>query len=174
MKPKTITRIGVAIYILSALAFLEELVGEITGFYLLNSGWIVHEMVELATLVGFIIGGLLLWYSHRVLHARNAEVERLLRAAKGEFTAMLQALFAQWSLTEAEQDIALLTVRGMTVAEIAEARNTSQGTVKSQNNAIYRKAGVKNRTQLVGAVVEELLVGPDDQHDHPPGHEDAA
>ena len=76
---------------------------------------------------------------------------------------MLHALFAHWSLTEAEEDIALLTDKGLTVAEIAEARNTSPGTVKSQNNAIYRKAGVKNRTQLVGAVVEELLEGPDDQ-----------
>ena len=47
MKPKTITKIGIAIYVLSALAFTEELIGEITGFYLLNFGWIVHEMVEL-------------------------------------------------------------------------------------------------------------------------------
>ncbi len=76
---------------------------------------------------------------------------------------MLQAMFAQWSLTEAKQDIALLTVNGMTVAEIAEARNTSRGTVKSQSNAIYRKAGVKDRTQVVGAVVADLLEGPDDQ-----------
>ena len=164
MKPKTITKIGIAIYVLSALAFTEELIGEITGFYLLNFGWIVHEMVELATLIGFIIGGVLLWHSHRAIHARTAEVEKLLRAAKGEFTAMLQALFAQWSLTEAEQDIALLTIKGMTVAEIAEARQTSQGTVKSQNNAIYKKAGVRNRTQLVGALVEELLERPEETH----------
>ncbi|WP_289043677.1 LuxR C-terminal-related transcriptional regulator [uncultured Aliiroseovarius sp.] len=161
MKPATLTKIGVVIYVVSAFAFLHSLLGEITGYRLFHYGWVVHEITELATLLGFIIGGLLMWRSHRLLHIRNAEVERLLRAAKGEFTALLQAQFAQWALTEAEQDVALLTVKGMSVAEIAEARSTSQGTVKSQNNAIYRKAGVKSRTQLVGVLVEELLVGPE-------------
>ena len=47
------------------------------------------------------------------------------------------------------------------IAEIAALRETSEGTVKSQNSAIYRKAGVKTRTQLVGALIEELLISED-------------
>ena len=46
----------------------------------------------------------------------------------------------------------------LSVAEIADLRNTSQGTVKSQNSSIYRKAEVKTRTQLLGVLIDELLV----------------
>ncbi|AXI48987.1 hypothetical protein C1J03_19195 [Sulfitobacter sp. SK012] len=71
---------------------------------------------------------------------------------------MLGLQFDRWGLSEAERDVALLTVKGMTVDEIAELRGTSSGTIKSQNNAIYRKANVKSRTQLLGSLIEELLI----------------
>ena len=71
---------------------------------------------------------------------------------------MLNLQFDRWELSNAERDVAMLTVKGLSVAEIAELRKTSQGTIKSQNNAIYRKADVKSRTQLVGALIDELLI----------------
>jgi hypothetical protein len=40
----------------------------------------------------------------------------------------------------------------MSTAEIAALRSTSEGTVKAQTNAIYRKAGVTGRSQLAVAV----------------------
>ncbi|MCA0044062.1 helix-turn-helix transcriptional regulator [Celeribacter litoreus] len=161
MNTDTLTRIGIVSYAVSALAFCHELMREILGVGLYRSSWVVHEFTELATLFGFVIGGVLIWASHRKMRSRNAEVENLLRAAQGEFSAMVQAQFERWGLSQAEQDIALLTAKGLTVAEIAEVRATSLGTVKSQNNAIYKKAGVSNRTQLVVALIDELLVNPD-------------
>lgn len=149
---------GVAIYAASAVAFSVELFGEITGIYLFRLSWLAHELIKLATLFGFVVGAVLLWSGYRVLSLRNQEVERHLRAARGEFFAMLDLQFDRWQLSSAERDVALLTVKGMSVAEIAELRNTSQGTVKSQNNSIYRKAGVKSRTQLLGVLIDELLV----------------
>lgn len=146
------------IYAASALVFSIELLGEITGYYLFTVSWQVHELIALATLAGFIAGAMLIWQSHRLLAQRNAEIERHLRAARGEFFAMLDLQFDQWELSNAERDIALLTVKGLSVADIAMLRGTSEGTVKSQNNAIYRKADVKSRTQLLGALIDELLV----------------
>jgi len=151
-------KVGVVIYLASALAFLSELVGEITGYYLFNGGWLAHELIAIATLAGFLVGALLIWRSYHLLIKRNQKVEQSLGAAQGEFFAMLTLQFDQWELSEAERNVALLTVKGLSVAEIAELRNTSQGTVKSQNNAIYRKAGVRTRTQLLGVLIDELLV----------------
>lgn len=154
----TQTKAGTIIYLVSALAFVSELFGEMSGYYLFDYSWFVHEIIALATLVGFLVGAVLIWRSHRQLQNRNAEIERHLRAAQGEFFAMVELQFDRWGLSDAERDVALLTTKGLSVAEIADLRNSSQGTIKSQNNAIYRKAGVKTRTQLLGLLIDELLV----------------
>lgn len=160
MRARTYSKIGAGLFALSAIAFLIEFFGEVTGIWLLGFDWFIHELTELATLCGFIIGGAFIFHSQRLLRRRNDEVEQLLRAAQGQFGAMVQAQFSSWGLSEAEQEIAYLTMKGFTVAEISDIRKTSQGTVKSQNNAIYRKAGVKSRTQLLGALIDELLIEP--------------
>ena len=41
--------------------------------------------------------------------------------------------------------------------EIAQLRNTSEGTVKSQTAQIYRKAEVTGRPQLLSLFIEDLL-----------------
>ena len=149
---------GGALYAASALAFLFELIGEITGYYLFSASWLAHEVIAIATLFGFVVGGVLIWHSSKIILQRHKEVEGLLRSTQGEFFEMLNLQFDRWELTEAERDVALLTVKGMSVVEIAELRSTSQGTIKSQNNSIYRKAKVKSRTQLLGALIDQLLV----------------
>ena len=53
--------------------------------------------------------------------------------------------------------MALLAIKGLSLAEIAAVRKTKDGTIKAQCNAIYRKAGVTGRTQLLSLFIEELL-----------------
>jgi DNA-binding CsgD family transcriptional regulator len=55
---------------------------------------------------------------------------------------------ARSSLTEAEQRVVDLTLRGLTTAEIAAARGVTRATVSSQLQAIYRKLGVSSRAEL--------------------------
>jgi DNA-binding CsgD family transcriptional regulator len=45
----------------------------------------------------------------------------------------------------------------MTSADIAQSRGTSEGTVRAQTAAVYRKAGVKGRAQLFGLFIEDLI-----------------
>ncbi len=149
---------GIAIYVISAFAFVIELAGEITGYYLFSASWTVHEITAIITLFGFIIGGVMIWQSHRLFLRRHREIERNLRMAQGEFFRMLELQFDRWGLSAAERDVALLTVKGLSVAEISRIRETSEGTIKSQNNSIYKKAKVKSRTQLLGVLIEELLI----------------
>ena len=65
--------------------------------------------------------------------------------------------FIEWALTPAERDVALFAIKGMSTSEIATLRATSEGTVKAQTNAIYRKAGVSGRPQLLSLFIDDLM-----------------
>ena len=47
----------------------------------------------------------------------------------------------------------------MSVADIATLRKTAAGTVKAQSAAIYRKAGVSNRAEMISVLIEDLIDG---------------
>ena len=51
----------------------------------------------------------------------------------------------------------MLAIAGRSIAEIARLRQTKEGTVKAQGNAIYQKAGVTGRPQLPSLFIDELL-----------------
>ena len=70
---------------------------------------------------------------------------------------LLAQRFDEWGLTPAEKDVALFAIKGMSTAEIAALRATSEGTVKAQTNAIYRKAEVSGRAQLLSLFIEDLM-----------------
>ncbi len=91
---------------------------------------------------------------------RNASLARQVRAASGEFSRLIEEHFDAWGLTNAERDVALLSIKGLSVAEIAVARGTAEGTVKAHSAAVYRKAGVSGRMQLLSLFVDELIDGP--------------
>ncbi len=65
--------------------------------------------------------------------------------------------FTDWGLTPAERDVAVFLVKGLSTRDIAELRGTSEGIVKAQTNAIYRKASVTGRTQLLSTFIEDLM-----------------
>ena len=88
-------------------------------------------------------------------------IENQLRAASSEFHEMLEEHFDEWNLTPSERDVALLAIKGLSISEMAAIRNTREGTIKTQCNAIYKKAGVDSRTQLISLFVEELVMLPD-------------
>ena len=84
-------------------------------------------------------------------------METQLRQASGAFAELLEERFRAWGLTPSERDVAWFTIKGLSIADIARLRQTSDGTVKAQSNAIYRKAGVSGR----GAARQPLHRGPD-------------
>ena len=85
-------------------------------------------------------------------------MEDQLRIASGAFQEVIQERFAHWGLTPAERDVALFSIKGITLPEIAQLRETSIGTVKAQTNAIYRKAGGSGRSQLLALFIEDLMI----------------
>ncbi len=94
-----------------------------------------------------------------MLTRRNRQVETQLKAASGAFHQIMRERFKAWQLSPSEAEIALFTIKGLSNAEIAVLRGTSEGTVKAQSNAVFRKAGVNGRSQLLGLFVEDLIEG---------------
>jgi len=146
-----------AVQVFCTLFFLADI---LSSYFNLLPGpltWELREGMELGAALGLVIGlvlGILLFW--RTQAERNAAQERL-RRASGAFMDLLAERFAEWGLTPAERDVALFAIKGMSTAEIAVLRSTSEGTVKAQTNAIYRKAGVTGRPQLLSLFIDDLM-----------------
>lgn len=89
----------------------------------------------------------------------NRVMEGNLRAARGAFGDVLEELFQEWRLTVSEREVAILLLKGLSVAEIGDLRRTRPGTVKAQCASIYRKAGVNSRGQLLSFLIDDLVSG---------------
>lgn len=148
----------VAVQVLCALFFVSDIVLSVLGLPPL--AWSLREAIEIAASIGLILGIALGVVIIRQNVARTAEVEGQLRAASGAFMELLEERFAAWGLTPAERDVALFAIKGLSTQDIAQIRSTSEGTVKAQTNAIYRKAGVSGRPQLLSLFIDDLMAGP--------------
>ncbi|MCP5082438.1 MAG: helix-turn-helix transcriptional regulator [Alphaproteobacteria bacterium] len=115
------------------------------------------DLVEIVVVAGLVIGVVLVAIELRSLLKRHERTEAQLKVASGAFFELLDQNFADWALTPSERDVALLAIKGLSLAEIADIRNTKQGTIKAQCNAIYQKAGVTGRPQLLSLFIEELM-----------------
>ncbi|MGL5012125.1 MAG: helix-turn-helix transcriptional regulator [Paracoccaceae bacterium] len=135
-----------------AAVFLSDLVGEWRAQRL-------HAEIELVAVFALLLGAVLFLREALHLTRRNSRVERELQAASGAFQQVMEQNFADWGLTPAERDVALLSIKGVPIAEIARLRGSREGTIKAQSTAIYRKVGVSNRAELIAVMVEELIAG---------------
>lgn len=146
-----------ALQVLSAVFFISDILSAYIGIWSTPLSWELRELLEIAAAIGLavgvVFGAVSLWYAHR---DRKVAEERL-RRASGAFMDLLAERLAEWRLTPAEADVALFAIKGLSTAEIAALRGTSEGTVKAQTNAIYRKAGVSGRTQLLSLFIEDLM-----------------
>ncbi len=107
-----------------------------------------------------ILMGVAFVLSYRQLHMHRralAEAKGRIDAVRGDFAELVGARFREWGLSPAEFEIALLTVKGLRIAEIAQMRDSRESTVKSHLSAIFRKAGVSSRTELLAKFVDEFL-----------------
>jgi DNA-binding CsgD family transcriptional regulator len=157
-----VTRAGAYLALLVAQAFCALLFGSdillsVFGIYPAPLAWNTRELLEVGALIGLLLGlifgALLTGRAFRDLKRAEARLER----ASCAFIELLNMRFDEWGLTTAERDVALFAIKGLTVPEIARLRETSEGTVKAQTAAIYRKAEVSGRPQLLSLFIEDLM-----------------
>ena len=93
----------------------------------------------------------------RTLLNRQDQLEDQIKVASGAFNEVMEARFKSWSLTSAEREVAILAIKGFSIAEMADIRETKQGTVKAQCASVYRKADVAGRLQLLSIFLDDLM-----------------
>lgn len=73
----------------------------------------------------------------------------------------MEQQWSEWRLTRAEAEVATWVVRGLNFYQIADLLDKSERTVRQQATAIYAKAGVRNRSELTGFLIENLVDLPE-------------
>jgi DNA-binding HTH domain-containing proteins len=114
---------------------------------------VLESAAALAMLVAIVFEvRLVMW-----LLRRQAVMERNLRLAGSAVLAVVDEHFVQWGLTAAEADVAMFMVKGLSIAEIAAMRGSTEATVKSHLNAIYRKSGTTGRPDVLALILDALM-----------------
>lgn len=163
-----------ALIVTQAATAVFFLIDSIMDFTEEGSEDLVHNLAEMFAVIVLVGGVLFLTREIRRMLDRHARMEGQLRAARGAFHEVMEGRFAEWRLTPSERDVAMLSIKGFSIAEIAAARNTRDGTVKAQLNAIYGKAGVAGRSRLLGVFIDELVDGPLPENGLTPGTEQSS
>ena len=149
----------IAVQASCAAFFLWDAVEDARNFGLLpfTDFHLIVEGVAVLTLIAAVV------FETRYLMAllrRKAHLEDQVSIAAGAFHDLMIAHFDRWGLSPAERDVAMFAIKGLSIAEIAQLRGSAEGTVKSQLNAVYRKAGVTGRAALLGLLIDDLMAGP--------------
>jgi DNA-binding CsgD family transcriptional regulator len=129
------------------------------------------ELIEILPVVLMSVGVVLLFrmsYRQRedqLSLIRDLEVARIQgqrwrSEARSLLTGLGEAIdaqFSRWNFTEAEREVALLLLKGLSVKEIAAVRATSERTIRTQARSLYAKAGLTGRAALSAFFLEDLL-----------------
>jgi DNA-binding CsgD family transcriptional regulator len=96
----------------------------------------------------------------RDLELARAQGQRWRSEARTYLNGLGEAIevqFTRWNLTEAEREVALLLLKGLSHKEVATVRGVSERTVREQARSIYSKAGLTGRAALSAFFLEDLL-----------------
>ena len=142
-----------------AAVFLWDIFATIFGFRSTPLSWRTREALEIAASAGLILG---VGFGYRMIRQMRADAQKdaqKIRSLSGALADVIAEQFKNWDLTSAEVEVAWLTIKGFTIAEIADLRGTKEGTIKAQSTSIYRKAGVNSRAQLLALFVDDMVAG---------------
>ncbi len=94
-----------------------------------------------------------------LLEARKSATDYKLQVNKFKegISDAISDQFQVWKLTPAEQDICLLLLKGFSLQEMSELRDTSERTIRQQASTMYKKTGLSGRAQLSAFFLEDML-----------------
>ncbi len=136
------------------------------------SAWLLAlELFELVPIVLVCVGMARLFQVTRRQHDEQLALMRELDSARVQgqrwraearslidgLGATMRSQFERWNLSQAEREVALLLIKGLSLKEIALLRETSEATVRAQARSVYAKAGLAGRAGLSAFFLEDLL-----------------
>ncbi|MCZ7686353.1 MAG: LuxR C-terminal-related transcriptional regulator [Sandaracinaceae bacterium] len=168
-------RPAVAIALFAGIALL---VGADVVVDALEGASAAHLAVELAVMGAALAGAAVLLRDLAAARARARELARELIAShrdterialdaeryRTEAAELVRGLgeaidrqLERWQLTEAEKEVAVLLLKGLSHKEVADVRGTSERTARGQARSVYQKAGLESRAALSAFFLEDLL-----------------
>ena len=133
---------------------------------------VAHLLTEGLVMALALAGAAVLWRQFRSAHRRaerltvdltaaRREAERFRDEARDALRGLGDAIdsqFERWGLTAAEREVGLLLLKGLSHKEVAAARGITETTIRQQALAVYRKSGLRNRSDLSAFFLEDLLL----------------
>lgn len=133
---------------------------------------ISHIIPEVSIIVAMV--GITLYLLRNLLKSRQALIESAqteIRDAKERanswrskaenlrqgVTDAISSQFQDWGLSPAEQEVSFLLLKGLSIQEIAQVRETSERTVRQQASEVYKKSRLSGRAQLSAFFLEDLF-----------------
>lgn len=147
----------IVLQVLCAAVFLYDAVSDLVVDGLLNSFQTMIELIAACAMIGSVV---VEFSALQKMQSQRTRLERSLQIAKGKMQTVIDTYFTDWGLTPAEMDVAILAIKGFSIAEISNLRQAQEGTVKTQLTSIYKKAGVTGRNQLGSLLIEDLMGTP--------------
>ena len=131
-----------------------------------------HLLTETLVMALALTGAVALWRQLRRarwqaeqltvdLATARREAERFREEAREALQGLGEAIdrqFIRWELSPAEREVGLLLLKGLSHREVAATRSTSETTIRQQALSIYRKSGLRNRSELSAFFLEDLLL----------------
>jgi len=91
------------------------------------------------------------------IREQREDFKRKSQRFSSQFHEVVYEQFRAWDLTESEQEIAILLVKGLSMKEIALDRSSKEATVRQQAMSIYKKSRLEGRNQLTAFFLEDLF-----------------
>lgn len=149
----------IAVQILCTAFFLWDIVEDLRTGAMAGAN-IVYASTEVIASLALILAVIFEIRVLMTLLRRQAHLENQVSVAAGALADIIETYFDEWHLTPAERDVAMFAIKGFSIAETAKLRGAAEGTVKSQLNAVYRKAEVPGRGALLGMLIGDLIDAP--------------
>ena len=146
---------------LSALFFFQDVANDIKEHIATDTaysfGSALHLLFEILATIGLTLGLIEILTYIKELQKSDEKHELQLKHLTEDFDALVHKRFNKWDLTDAEKDIALFMLRGLSNSEIADLRKVAVGTVRVQSHRVLQKAGASSRTELMSIFMEEFM-----------------
>ena len=129
------------------------------------------DAVALLLTVGAAVGVVLLIQRMPVQHEesmtliRDLEIARAagdnwrskVRSHMAGIRIEMEKQFEEWGLTDAEQEIGLLILKGLSHKEVASLRGTAETTVRQRAKSIYDKSNLPGRTAFSAFFLDDVF-----------------
>jgi len=162
MKDKIVAACLLLIMVLNTLDVITDISLKVPLWHILEEALIVLFSGSLA--------GYLIWDMRRTTKELNSlsnslsesednvkKITKQFKEIRHQYSEVIQQQFNDWGLSQSEQEVAMLMLKGMNFQEIATIRETKEKTARQQASSIYAKSGLQGRHELSAWFIEDFL-----------------